>query len=52
MIEFKKENGKILTERESISVYGEYDVVVVGGGMAGVGAALAAAKGLSSAIPF
>ena len=44
MIEFNKNGNKIATGREDIPVYGEYDVVVVGGGMAGVGAALAAAK--------
>lgn len=45
MLELKINNGKVVTEREEIAIYGEYDVVVVGGGMAGVGAALAAAKG-------
>lgn len=45
MLELKMQNGNVVTEKEEISVYGEYDVVVVGGGMAGVGAALAAAKG-------
>ncbi len=44
MQNFRLENGKLATERESIPVYGEYDVVVVGGGMAGVGAALGASK--------
>ena len=39
MIEFKSLNEK------NIPVYGEYDVVVVGGGMAGVGAAVAAGRG-------
>lgn len=37
-------NGNIITSSEEIPVYGEYDVVVVGGGMAGTGAAVAAAK--------
>ena len=45
MLEFKTNGKNIVTEREEIPVYGEYDIVVVGGGMAGVGAALAAAKG-------
>ena len=45
MLELKTNNGKVVTEKEEIDVFGEYDVVVVGGGMAGVGAALAAAKG-------
>ena len=38
MIDFKAFNEK------AIPVYGEYDVVVVGGGMAGVGAAVAAGR--------
>lgn len=45
MIKFSCENKKIITEAEKIIVFGEYDVVVVGGGMAGVGAAVAAARG-------
>ena len=44
MLNFNLNDGKIVTDRENIPVYGEYDVVVVGGGMAGTGAALAAAK--------
>ena len=31
-------------DKREVPLYGEYDVVVVGGGMAGVGAAVAAAK--------
>lgn len=44
MIDFEMKNGRLSTAREEIPVYGEYDVVVVGGGMAGTGAAIAAAK--------
>ncbi len=44
MTELNLKNGKLMTRGEEIPVYGEYDVVVVGGGMAGTGAAIAAAK--------
>ena len=44
MINYERVDGAILTRGEQVPVYGEYDVVVVGGGMAGTGAALAAAK--------
>ena len=50
MLNYNLENGKVITEKENISVYGEYDVVVVGGGMAGVGAAVAASKNGASVI--
>ncbi len=44
MIDLKFTQDKILLGEEAVPVYGEYDVVVVGGGMAGVGAAIAAAR--------
>ena len=44
MIQLKYENDKVLLDNELVPVYGEYDVVVVGGGMAGVGAAVAAGR--------
>ncbi len=44
MIELKKTETGILSRSENIPIYGEYDVAVVGGGMAGTGAGLAAAK--------
>ena len=44
MIDYRIKDGKIVSGEQNIPVYGEYDVVVVGGGMAGVGAAVAAAK--------
>lgn len=44
MVTYEMNNGKAVVGREEIPVYGEYDVVVVGGGMAGVGAALAAGR--------
>jgi len=44
MIQYACSDGRIQTAAENIPVYGEYDVVVVGGGMAGTGAAIAAAR--------
>ncbi len=44
MISYKVQDKNVLADAEQIPVYGEYDVVVVGGGMAGVGAALAAGR--------
>lgn len=44
MIEFRRKNDSIVAPECNIPIYDEYDVVVVGGGMAGVGAGLAAAK--------
>ena len=44
MINYEIKDGKLVCGGRELPVYGEYDVVVVGGGMAGVGAALAAAQ--------
>jgi len=43
MISFKQKDNKINIGAEQVPIYGEFDVVVAGGGMAGVGAAIAAA---------
>ena len=45
MVEYKVSENKIVRNCEEIEIHGEYDVVVVGGGVAGVGAAIAAARG-------
>ena len=44
MITYKMNGNMAVVDREEIPVHGEYDVVVVGGGMAGCGAALAAGR--------
>lgn len=44
MVHLKTEKEQIVTGSEKVPVYGEYDVVVVGGGMAGVGAGIAAGR--------
>ena len=38
MVEYKINDNKIVRNCEEIEIYGEYDVVVAGGGVAGVGA--------------
>jgi len=37
-------NGKIMEKVKEIPLYGDYDVVVAGGGVAGFGAAVAAGR--------
>ena len=44
MVTYQMNGNMAVVDREEIPVYGEYDVVVVGGGMAGMGAALAAGR--------
>lgn len=44
MIELKKTDAGIRVQEKDIPVYGSWDVVVVGGGMGGTGAAMAAGK--------
>lgn len=44
MKKYQIKDGKFISNEETLPIYGEYDVVVIGGGMAGVGAALASAK--------
>ncbi len=45
MIELKKQAKGVVEPQKILSVDGEYDVIVVGGGVAGVGAAISAARG-------
>ncbi len=44
MVDYQKKNTYMTVGAEDIPIFGEYDVVVVGGGMAGVGAAVAAGR--------
>ncbi len=44
MMELKRDNGSLVQPPRELPIDGEYDVVVVGGGVAGVGAALAAGR--------
>ena len=44
MVTYQYQNGALTIGEQKLPVYGKYDVVVVGGGMAGCGAALAAAR--------
>ena len=44
MSRVEMKEGRAVESARELKVVGEYDVVVVGGGMAGVGAAIAAAR--------
>lgn len=44
MIYLNKKNGLILEPEKALKVIGKYDILVIGGGMAGTGAAIGAAK--------
>jgi hypothetical protein len=45
MLEYQPHEGGVIEPQRVLPVESEYDVVVVGGGIAGVGAAIAAARG-------
>ena len=45
MLEYAEADGGVVEPQRTLPVESEYDVVVVGGGIAGVGAAIAAARG-------
>ncbi len=44
MLEYQAKDGGIVEPARTLAVAGEYDVIVVGGGIAGVGAAITAAR--------
>ena len=44
MIPMLRRNGRIVNPERELTCLGEYDVLVAGGGMAGFGAAVSAAR--------
>ena len=44
MISLKQKNGRVLDPARELGCIGKYDVLVVGGGMAGIGAAVSASR--------